>query len=549
MKVCHFPLSSGVLMVAFALVCVFATADAQNVQKQPPVSGIFDATRDWANDVVGLGLLPKLTCTSDFDFGGGNIRVNCDTVNTPHNETIIAVDPADANHIVAGSNDFVVRPDVPTIGFLVSSFYTSTDGGATWFNGHIPTTGFNATGDPGVAFNTKFADVHFVQLGVNLGQSPRNSAVGSVEVSTSHDGGVTWGKPVLVAKGTGVSNGIVHDKPAIAVDNNPTSPHYGRVYVTWTRLLFPGPPPGSLEFPIYLAYSDDGAQTFSAPKEISGSGSFCNEASTRCAFDQYSSPVVGHDGAVYVAFENFDTVAENQFLLVRSNDGGASFSAPVQVVPTVFDAPSDYPTNVFGRSTLTNSEFRVNSAGNLAMDPSSGPTASSTVLYYVFSDNRNGTIHVGTPVTNTDVFIVKSSNGGQTWGAVTPVLTGAAANNDQFFPWAAVDSTGRLLIRFSDRSYDSANVQYGQTLALSADGGGSFTASRIDTALSDPNDSRWSSIGTNGKSTFIGDYDGLAVGSDGVAHPIWTDMRNAAFPNPPPGRGHRTEDAVTVRVP
>jgi len=33
----------------------------------------------------------------------------------------------------------------------------------------------------------------------------------------------------------------------------------------------------------------------------------------------------------------------------------------------------------------------------------------------------------------------------------------------------------------------------------------------------------------NGFSTFLGDYMGLAVGSDGVAHPVWTDTRNPIF--------------------
>src|SRR3989442_9537904 len=40
---------------------------------------------------------------------------------------------------------------------------------------------------------------------------------------------------------------------------------------------------------------------------------------------------------------------------------------------------------------------------------------------------------------------------------------------------------------------------------------------------------------TNGKTTFLGDYENLAVGSDGVSHPIWTDMRTSKFPSPPPG--------------
>jgi hypothetical protein len=33
----------------------------------------------------------------------------------------------------------------------------------------------------------------------------------------------------------------------------------------------------------------------------------------------------------------------------------------------------------------------------------------------------------------------------------------------------------------------------------------------------------------NGFSTFLGDYTGLAVGSDGIAHPVWTDSRNPIF--------------------
>ena len=33
----------------------------------------------------------------------------------------------------------------------------------------------------------------------------------------------------------------------------------------------------------------------------------------------------------------------------------------------------------------------------------------------------------------------------------------------------------------------------------------------------------------NGFSVFMGDYMGLAVGSDGLAHPVWTDTRNPIF--------------------
>ncbi len=260
---------------------------------------------------------------------------------------------------------------------------------------------------------------------------------------------------------------------------------------------------------------------------------------------------MGPDGALYVAFENGELQGapnfRDQYLVVRSTNGGTTFAGPVQAVGPIFDGVNDYPINVDGRQTLTNSQFRLNSVGNLAADPTSGPSTSTTRLYIAFSDNRNGNLtgSFTTVTTNTDVFIVRSDDGGTTW---TSVLTGLKAENDQFYPWAAVDSTGVLKVRFADRRYDLANVKYGQTLATSSNLGISFAATEADTGLSNPNDSRWFTNGgtTNGKATFIGDYDGLAIGSDGVAHPIWTDMRTTAFSTVPPGRGHKTQDAVTA---
>jgi hypothetical protein len=78
---------------------------------------------------------------------------------------------------------------------------------------------------------------------------------------------------------------------------------------------------------------------------------------------------------------------------------------------------------------------------------------------------------------------------------------------------------------FMDRSYDPDNTKYGITLATSTDHGITFTVQRVDTGISDPNDSCFFSQNMNGKTTFIGDYNGLAIGPDGVSHLIWTDMR------------------------
>ncbi len=554
------------LMLASAL-AVVPSGRAQGTQFNGPArSGIFDSAADFLNDPTapGIGAVTHTSCTDGTDLGGGNIRVNCDSTNLPHNEMSIAVDPANPDHIVAGSNDYELFFQG---GFLVeriiAGFYTSTNGGTTWTNGHVDPGGFTFNGDPAIAFNTKLGLVHYGVIASNGGQGG-GFATATIQVNTSPDGGQTFGHPVIVALGMGGTRVTVfNDKPYITVDNNPSSAHYGRLYVTYTRFLFDqfG---RYLESPIYLSFSDDGGQTFSTPQQISGSSStLCSQPGVSprnigvCNEDQFSSPVVGSDGTLYVAFENEEhaqspSLFRDQYLVVRSTDGGSTFSAPSSAVFPIFDGSSDYPINVDGRQTLSNSQFRVNSAGNLAVDPSSGPGA-STRLYISFSDNRNGglTGNVNTVTTNTDVFVVASGNGGASWSSPTPVLKGAASQNDQFYPWAAVDNTGVLRVAFSDRSYDPANVKYGETLATSKNHGASFASSvRVDTGLSNPNDSRWFTNGgtTKGKTTFLGDYNGLAIGSNGVSHPIWTDMRTSAFPSPPPGRGHNTQDTVTASV-
>src|SRR5262245_25306728 len=43
-------------------------------------------------------------CMAETAFGS-NVMANCDSTVLPHNETAIVVDPNDANHLAAGSND------------------------------------------------------------------------------------------------------------------------------------------------------------------------------------------------------------------------------------------------------------------------------------------------------------------------------------------------------------------------------------------------------------------------------------------------------------
>ena len=125
---------------------------------------------------------------------------------------------------------------------------------------------------------------------------------------------------------------------------------------------------------------------------------------------------------------------EDQYLVVSSSDGGVHWSHPRFVVG-MEDGSRDYPINVDGRQTLTGYQVRVWGAGNIVAEPDENGH-----LYLVFSDNRNGVHDSDNPVTNSDVFVVSSTNGGQTWTAPTPVDTGGG---DQWFPWADVNPVER----------------------------------------------------------------------------------------------------------
>jgi hypothetical protein len=510
--------------------------DAQSPRGGPQLSSARD--RAAALQAESAGGPFHAVCTADVAFGS-NVMTNCDSVVLPHNETAIAVERDNPNHLVGGSNNTQLPPS-GTSGNARSAlgYYTSFDGGTTWLNGEIPAAGFAQASDPAVGID-RAGNVFMAIVAFDLGKGGR-ALGGAIQVAHSNDGGRTFAAPVTVDEST--SDGIQEDKPYLVVDASPGSPFKNSVYVTWTRFEFDSQD-NYLESPIFFSASRNGGLSWSPPQEISGRNSaLCTFSGTplandgRCREDQFSSPVVGPDGTIFVAFENDQAINDGQFrdqyLVVKSTDGGATWSEPVRASDIIHDGSSDYPVNVVGRQTLSNSQFRVNSAGNLAIDPQRSD------LVLVWSDNRNGTA----THTNTDILIVRSSDNGQTWSGPAFV---SSAPGDQFYPWAAFGPDGTVHVSYLDRAYDPANSKYGVTLARMASAGGSLSRQRVDTGLSDPNHARWFSSSTGGKTLFLGDYTGLAVGSDGLAHPLWTDMRRIVTVG---DRTGTTEDIFTVSI-
>ena len=267
----------------------------------------------------------------------------------------------------------------------------------------------------------------------------------------------------------------------------------GRIHVTWTKfevaantLL--------LNANVYYSFSDDQGRSWAPERVISGASQrHCGFNSVTglndCDANQFSVPTVHPvTGFLWVAFENFNTDDENQYLVVRSYNGGITFDGPYFVTP-IFD--TNYPRGNRGRqdcvdrgqgatrAVLTNSCFRVNSAGNIVVDrrpvpqtclsPAACPDLGfADDLYLVMSDNRNGT-----PArSNTDVFFFRSTDGGMTWIGPTRVnddesrLTGRRTSlqntnvigNDQFFPWVDISSRGDVNVVFYDRRLDTVST-------------------------------------------------------------------------------------------
>jgi hypothetical protein len=552
------PLSSTALFSAFA-------------REQGIAPGLQNMVSGGLTEAAGLPAAEVMR----LQGAGNDIKVNQDFSLRPQNETNIVVNPLSPNELVAGANDY--RLGAPT----GAAFYTSSDGGHTWKDGIPPypllatTRGQDdrvrfletpfGTCDPVLAFGQARAGspglpqgdsvVYYAYLGVSASFCQHG-----IFVSRSTNG-LTWTRPVVppllppqglftpIYWSDSKNCDVFNDKPWLAVDTTSGYSHSGRVYVTWSRFVFKR---GRYqESPILMGYSDDNGQTWSDPIEVSGfSRALCPEQVSgkegRCDESQFSSTVVGPDGTLYVAFINqqFKGAADgfrNQYLLTKVDPDTLAVSGPYRVAGMI-DGENDLPVNALGLPTLCNSNFRLNTAGNLALDPFD-PTGNT--LYVVFVDNRNGSefpfptkvtqqpadsfaCPAGTS-TDLDVFIVKSTDGGVTWKNPDPAGDPSSPlrvnqdplrnDKDQWFPFTAVAPDGRVDVVFYDRRDHQANRYTHTYLARSYDGGVTWTETRLTDV---PSNMNWAFE----DGLFIGDYNGIAIAPDGTSYPFWTDARN-----------------------
>jgi hypothetical protein len=464
-----------------------------------------------------------LICTTSSN--AANVNTDCES--GIHNETTIAINPTDGTNEIGSANDYQLRLSPGGTVYLTtySRAHVTFDGGTTWKTYPIDFRGYDAISDPAVAFDAS-GNAYLSSVGFGDSQGLGCCTNPDVLVTHSADGGITWSPPSHVAAGHGSfgSVGVFNDKPYLTAWGN------GNAIVAWTR-LDDGKGGTIITARIFASVTHDGGATWSTPADISGSAAFCvgTQGGTACNLSFAATPAVGADGSVYVAFLNTSRPdGRDQYLVVKVDPTTGHLLAGPYRVGLMYDGFTDYPINIDDTSTLQDSQFRTSALGNLAADPTA-----ANHLAIAWSDMRNSTLPAPadpyTATTNSDVIVSQSTDGGATWSGPAAVTRA----RDQFMPWSAYDSAGKLRIGFFDRSYDADNHEYGYTLATETSPGNlTFGFSQLTTALSDPTQGdRWfSGITPNpdfpNPTTFLGDYSGIAATSSVSA--LWTDMRRTA---------------------
>jgi hypothetical protein len=176
----------------------------------------------------------------------------------------------------------------------------------------------------------------------------------------------------------------------------------------------------------------------------------------------------------------------------KSLDGGNTWLASEKIITSI---PGGWDYDVPGI-------YRANGLPVTVCDISNGPNRGT--IYVNWSDQRNG-------VTDTDVWMVKSSDGGNTWSAIKKV-NGDAKGSQQFFTWMTIDqTTGYLYSVFYDRR-NYVDLRTDVYMAYSTDGGNNFTNERIS-------ENPFIPVST----VFFGDYLNITAHNN-IVRPVWSSM-------------------------
>ncbi len=404
-------------------------------------------------------------------------------------EPHLAVNPLDPEHIVLGVIDY---------NFPSMSTYVSFDGGETWEGPNqlrYFQEDFSAAGDPIVAFdrdgNVYMASISLGFEEFRLGTLVSSTEISSIVVSKSEDDGLTWGDAVSTARSTvettssidetGRERGEVAadflDKPWLTIGPDPANPDRDILYLTYTEF----------KTRYTTLYADE--------------------------LPFLTSPIT-----------------ETTIRLVRSTDGGETWSDPIGVSPTVFQAQGASEEGDGGASAAgaeTEDEEIVQQAQQEG--PVAGAEADQTVQGPQPAVMPDGTVVVAYLDTTLDgvqeglatIMVTLSGDGGRTFSE--PVQAGVFREihfrpRNSFFRWWG-STFPQLTVGANDDIYIAITAKPGDK---PTDDGDIYLLRSLDKGQTWEEPVRVNADDTDR----IQFFPAIDVGPDGTLHAMWGDMRD-----------------------
>ena len=366
-------------------------------------------------------------------------------------------------------------------------FATSTDSGKTWTFGSLPgwTTNYkngkaSAASDASVVYDAK----HGVWLIEGLPIS--NSGV-NVAVSRSKDG-IHWSNPIVV------DGNEVDDKNWITCDNSPKSKFYGNCYAEWDQAFSTGLiqlstshdggltwspgvatadqaggsgaeplvlPNGTVVVP-YLGFtmqaftSTNGGKTWGSSFNIANNvNTFHGNSSLRSVGLPFPSTGIDKAGKLYVVWSDcsFRKNCATNDLVISTSTNGTQWSAPARIPIDALNSTVDHfiPGLAVDRAT---------SGANAHL--------AATYYYYPQADCNDSTcrVHVG---------FTASTDGGKTWTAGKDLGAGAMQ-----ISWLPASQNGPMLADYLSSSYVNGKA-FGVFMVAKAPSGGRFNEAAYTT--------------------------------------------------------------------
>src|SRR5438067_3580616 len=352
-------------------------------------------------------LVHKLT--APVNFGGTDVDLVTGTETPPHiiqSETFTGANPDNPDQVLAAYNDSRCANSSNFSGLSVSE-----DGGLTFTrvtNGSGCSPFANTFGDPVAIYNKPTGTWFTVWLDAN------GSSTLSGYKSTTPDDPNSWNHFCIHNNGG-------DDRESGWADNNPSSPFFGRMYVSWNDFNVGS---GAL----VESFSTDNGATWSPAVTVINSATFIRNT-------QITGDMSGN-GTLYIAgmdeggggFPHDDTN-----LLFKSTDGGATWSNTYTGSP--FPGPGVCSSGYFAGMFSTNSCYwRHEGWGE--------PAAFNNVVHLVYAQHGAGS-------DPGDVYYIRSSDGGVTFG--TPFLSNTdGGTRPQWQPNLSVSPAGTLLATWYD---------------------------------------------------------------------------------------------------